>query len=138
MKALHSVNENLKQIRRELALLARRKEARIIGCPEKGMPSDWQPHQVINPEDGLPFTKSTAWYYIAKLLEDSQQALEEIVLHHPPGKRAFVLHVDMGPHLPKLYIKLQLGSGKVIGRSFHYSEKEQIESSDDANRERRT
>ena len=31
------------------------------------------------------------------------------------------MHVELGPALPKLYIKLQLGSGKVIGRSFHYS-----------------
>jgi len=116
------VNENLDQIRRELALLARRKNARIIGCPQKGMPSDWQPHQVINPVDGLPFTKSTVWHYIANLLENSHQPIEENVLSHPPDKRAFVMHVDMGSAQPKLYIKLQLGSGKVIGRSFHYSE----------------
>ena len=30
--------------------------------------------------------------------------------------------IDLGSHVPKLYVKLQLGSGKIFGRSFHYSE----------------
>ena len=32
------------------------------------------------------------------------------------------MKIDIEPGRPQLYIKLQLGSGKIIGRSFHYSE----------------
>ena len=32
------------------------------------------------------------------------------------------MKIDLGLGLPKLYVKLQLVSKKVIGRSFHYSE----------------
>ena len=33
------------------------------------------------------------------------------------------MHIRLGPNEPLLYVKLQLGSGKVIGRSFHYSDR---------------
>ena len=110
---------DLESIRRELAVLARRKKARVVTwSPE--MPSDWRPYQIRNPSSGLPFTEEGAWHFIAELLE-SGHPIEEVILHKPPGKRAYEMHVELGPALPKLYIKLQLGSGKVIGRSFHYS-----------------
>ena len=32
------------------------------------------------------------------------------------------MKIDLGRNVPRLYIKLQLGSGEVIGRSFHYSD----------------
>ena len=57
---------------------------------------------------------------IAELL-DGGHPLEEIILYKPPGKRAYVMHVELVVGQPKLYIKLELRSGKVIGRSFHYS-----------------
>ena len=31
------------------------------------------------------------------------------------------MKIDIEPGQPRLYVKLQLGSGKIIGRSFHYS-----------------
>ena len=34
------------------------------------------------------------------------------------------MKIDLGQSVPKLYIKLQLGRGKIFGRSFHYSERE--------------
>ena len=33
------------------------------------------------------------------------------------------MKIDLAPGQPQLYVKLQLGSGKIIGRSFHYSER---------------
>ena len=32
------------------------------------------------------------------------------------------MKIDIEPGQPQLYIKLQLGSGVIYGRSFHYSE----------------
>ena len=32
------------------------------------------------------------------------------------------MKIDIEPGQPQLYIKLQLGSGAIYGRSFHYSE----------------
>ncbi len=40
----------------------------------------------------------------------------------PRGSKGYVMKIDLGLGLPKLYVKLQLVSKKVIGRSFHYSE----------------
>lgn len=34
------------------------------------------------------------------------------------------MKIDVEPGQPRLYVKLQPGSGKIIGRSFHYSERE--------------
>ena len=31
------------------------------------------------------------------------------------------MKIDIEPGQPQLYVKLQLQSGKIIGRSFHYS-----------------
>lgn len=31
------------------------------------------------------------------------------------------MKIDMGENTPQLYVKLQLGSGNIIGRNFHYS-----------------
>ena len=33
------------------------------------------------------------------------------------------MKIELEPGQAQLYIKLQLGSGKIIGRSFHYSER---------------
>lgn len=46
--------------------------------------------------------------------------MEEIILDQPPGKKAYVV-LAHGWESEKIYIKLQLGSGQVIGRSFHLS-----------------
>lgn len=113
------ISENLEAIRRQLITLAGQKKKRVTEwTPE--MPTDWRPHQVSNPSSGMPFTGVGAWHFIANLLENAH-LIEEIVLHKPPGARAYVMLVELNPEKPKLYIKLQLMGGKVIGRSFHYS-----------------
>ena len=32
------------------------------------------------------------------------------------------MKIDLEPGQPRVYVKLQLGAGRIIGRSFHYSE----------------
>ncbi|BBD02447.1 hypothetical protein YGS_C2P0461 [Sphingobium sp. YG1] len=46
--------------------------------------------------------------------------METISLAKPAGKTGYVMIVE-GFGGEKIYIKLQLGSGQVIGRSFHIS-----------------
>lgn len=78
--------------------------------------------QVVNPESGLPFTEVRAWEYIADLL-DANHPLTEITLEHPPGELAYVMTVSLAERTPELYVKLQLLRRKVLGRSFHYSDR---------------
>lgn len=81
--------------------------------------------QVLNPKSpiGACFTDVGAWELIGQLIATGHP-VETVTLRHPPGKRAFVLHVRLRPDLPEIYVKLELGSGRVIGRSFHYSKQE--------------
>ena len=108
--------------RHQLALLARRSTARISEF-KPHRPADWRPGQVRNPNGLLDthFTDSTAWELIATRLEHGQ-AVTVINLRKPKGAKGYVMKIDLGPDVPRLYIKLQLGAGKIIGRSFHYSE----------------
>jgi hypothetical protein len=86
-------------------------------------PSSWEPHRVINPNDreGRSFSPAGAWEFIADALEAGEE-LAEITLDKPAGKSAFVMKLRIHATKPRLYIKLELGSGKVIGRSFHQSD----------------
>lgn len=105
-----------------MALLARRRTARISEF-KRHRPTDWRPGQVRNP-DGLldtHFTDSTAWELIATRLEHGQE-VTVIDLNRPTGAKGYVMMIDLGSDVPRLYIKLQMGAGKIFGRSFHYSE----------------
>ena len=86
-------------------------------------PTDWRPGQVRNPDGVLDthFTDAAAWELIAARLEDGHP-IETMELHTPRGATGYVMKIDLEPGQPQLYVKLQLGSGKIIGRSFHYSE----------------
>ena len=63
-------------------------------------------------------------HWCAELLESGNE-IQEIELDNPRGKTGYVILASGGAQRPDIYIKLQLGSGAVIGRSFHYSEKGQ-------------
>ena len=82
-------------------------------------PTEWRPNTVTNPQAGQPFTDTGAWEFVADIL-DAGHPITPVVLENPPGKVAYELVVSMGDS--ELYVKLELGSGRVIGRSFHYSE----------------
>ena len=111
-------NEVQEEIRNQLAHLARRRRCRITEFSRR-KPTVWQPHEVINPETGAPFLEEQAWNLIANLLE-AGHPIREIELDHPPGRKGYVMKKNLSNEQPILYIKLQLGSGKIIGRSFHY------------------
>ena len=85
------------------------------------MPTDWAPQHVRNPASNSsePFTQDGAWEFVADLLEVGHE-VEVIELRVPPGKKGYVLIAE-GIAPEKIYIKLQPGSGVVIGRSFHIS-----------------
>ena len=111
-------------IRHQLIVLARRKHARVteFSCAR---PTNWRPGEVRNPYGMLAshFTDAAAWELIASTLESGHE-VETIELRKPPGATGYVMTIDLEPGRAPLYVKLQLGSGKIIGRSFHYSEPE--------------
>ena len=109
-------------IRKELALLARRSSARFTRF-STSMPTDWRPQQVRNPWGVLDeyFTDAAAWELIAARLEEGHP-VDVVSLRKPPGRKGYVMKIPLGDDVPPVYVKLQLGSGTVIGRSFHYSE----------------
>ena len=75
-----------------------------------------------NPDGVLDthFTDAAAWELIASRLEDGHP-VEVVELRKPAGATGYVMKIDVEPGQPLLYVKLQLGSGRIIGRSFHYS-----------------
>lgn len=83
------------------------------------MPTHWSPQHVRHPETGDAFTDPGAWSFVKELLE-AGHPVEVIPLDKPPGKKGYVLKCD-GYSSEKIYIKLQMLSGCVIGRSFHVS-----------------
>ena len=111
------LGDDFESIRRQLAVLCQRKKARTsewsIRCP-----TEWQPTTVIDPQSGSPFTDAAAWEFVAEKLGNDWE-LESVQLEKPPGSTGYVLKIPLGDR--QLYVKLQLGAGKVIGRSFHYS-----------------
>ncbi len=110
--------------RHHLAVLARRPRARVTEF-RRDRPTDWRPGTVRNPSGVVAthFTDASAWGFIASKLE-SGESVEVIDLHQPKGATGYVMVIDLEPNMPELYVKLQLGSGRVIGRSFHYSEQD--------------
>ena len=112
--------DGLHSIRRQLIKRAERRKAWVVNfTPES--PIKWKPYSTIDPRTGECFTESSAKEFVTETLRDEKIPLTEIVLGKPPGKRGYeiIVETEFGP----IYIKLQLGSGRIIGRSFHYSDR---------------
>ena len=109
-------------IRKQLTILAQRSKSRVT-IFSKETPIDWRPNQVKNPKGILDthFTDASAWEFIATMIETGH-TIEEVKLRKPSGATGYVMKISLEPEQAQLYVKLQLGSGKIIGRSFHYSE----------------
>lgn len=105
-------------IRYQLVLLAgsRRTRTSIFSAAR---PTHWEPASVRRPDTGEAFTPDGAWTFVADLLERGI-AVDTIVLDKPPGRTGYVVLCD-GWVGEKIYIKLELCSGIVVGRSFHVS-----------------
>lgn len=110
--------------RRQLIQFARNRRSRVSEFSALA-PTDRRPAEVRNPDGELDphSTDRSAWEFIAMKL-GAAHPVEIITLRKPEGNRGYVMHIALEPDRPELYVKLQLGSGKVIGRSFHYSEQE--------------
>ena len=67
------------------------------------------------------FTEFSAWNLIADELEAGCD-VRVIELEKPPGNLGYVLEIELEATEPPLYVKLELGSGIIFGRSFHYSD----------------
>lgn len=64
------------------------------------------------------FTRDSCWEFILEKLVEGHE-IEEVELDKPPGSKGYVMKIDIGANQPLLYVKLQVGRDKVIGRSFH-------------------
>jgi len=111
------VGQDLAAIRHQLLSLIKHKSKRKTEFKVE-RPIDWRPTEVIDPRSGSPFTPSGAWDFIEEKLRENH-AIEEVELEKPPGRKAYVLLVPTQGK--EIYIKVQLGSGVIWGRSFHYS-----------------
>jgi hypothetical protein len=88
-----------------------------------GMPCDWNPFVIENPDTGMPFSDASAWEMICRLLKESPEIFRSVRLQKPAGLEAFETVVEL-PSRVRVYIKVQLFQGKAHGRSFHISTKE--------------
>ncbi|MHC6155299.1 hypothetical protein ACVSQB_26305 [Bradyrhizobium elkanii] len=95
------------------------KRTRIVSFSAE-MPCRWQPRQFTDPRTRQAFTDEGAWSYIVEHLEKGAE-IREMTLERPPGAKAFVLLLP-GVNAEKIYVKLQICAGRVVGRSFHESE----------------
>jgi hypothetical protein len=114
--------ERLAAIKHQLAVLIRRRQYLVPDDEE--LPKNWWFGGIVDPRTETPFTCLGVWDFIAECLEDKGIPLKEIDLENPPGKKAYTFRVATRQGI--IYVKLQFGhDGRVIGRSFHYSEREQ-------------
>ena len=100
-----------------LALRARRWS---IGKHPKN-PSRFFPERVENPESGLPFTISSAVYWLAEEIERGVE-LKRVILRKPPGAIAWEIVCPLPPNPQNIYVKFQFMGGDVVLRSFHLSD----------------
>ena len=112
--------------RHQLASLARRPHKRKTKF-SRDTPTVWRPHQVRNPDAALGpphdvFTDAGAWELIASRLEHGHD-VEAVKLLKPAGGTGYVMKIMLEETRPLLYVKLQLRHGVILGRSFHYSER---------------
>lgn len=103
-------------IREELIRLAKSHRTRQ-NLFNRAQPTVWDVRRFYDPDTKEPFTDDAAWARIVTELQSGCK-VEVITLKKPPGKPGYVLKFK--DHRGTLvYVKLQLGSGLVFGRSFH-------------------
>lgn len=107
------------EVRKQLALLCRRGPCRFVA---RNYPCDWHPTTVENLQSGMPYTDQTAWEAIAVALDDPRIHANPVALRIPEGRTGYEFLIPQGTGHPPIYVKLQLGAGQVLGRSFHYSD----------------
>jgi hypothetical protein len=83
----------------------------------KEAPTKWNPSEAYDPESDEPYTPAGAWQRIVEELT-AGCTLAELIMDKPPGKKGYVFHFQ-DARGERIYVKLQLVSGGVRGRSFH-------------------
>lgn len=107
------------EIRKCLALRCSSRRTRTTDFTARA-PTQWQPRTLRNPACPTEvFSDDSAWELVAAALRSGID-VEIVTLEHPPGKTGYVLIID-GHGTQKIYVKLQLLSSLVLGRSFHES-----------------
>lgn len=105
-------------VRRQLLVLAASERTRSVPFSVE-RPSEWRPGTVRHPETGEAFTLHQSWDFVVAALTSGAE-LRIVLLRKPPGKKAYEMVVS-GYGQDEIYIKLEFGSSKVFGRSFHAS-----------------
>lgn len=107
---------------RQLIANCRKSRERFLGH-QLGLPSDWCPLKILNPEEppGYCFSEQSAWEFIASKLE-SGHVYQEKIMETPLGALSIVIEIQINGYNHPLYVKVQVGkANKPIGRSFHIS-----------------
>lgn len=116
------------QDRAQLSKRASSRKTRLSTFSSRA-PTKWHPTSLVHPETGEPFTEDNCWSFVAGAI-DGGEPVEVIELKRPVGKRGFVMKLA-GHEATTIYVKLQLLSDKVLGRSFHQSRGPGDEDEDD-------
>lgn len=103
----------------QLALLCRQGKLRRVA---RQYPCDWHPGTVLNLRTGLPYSDPEAFEAIGFALAEPSIEVLVVTLRVPPNRDGYELLIPQGSGRPPIYIKVQLGPGIVLGRSFHYSD----------------
>jgi hypothetical protein len=80
------------------------------------VPTKWNPWEVMD-DNGQPYTPEGAWEKIHVELQNGC-FIKSISLDKPPGKTGYCFHFTDSAGR-RVYVKLQIVSGQVHGRSFH-------------------
>lgn len=108
-----TVSEN---IRRELVRLCSSDRTRRAEF-SRSLPTHWSPTEGYDSATKEPFTRGGAWEAVCRQLA-AGCALNAIELDIPKGKTGYWFHFH-DARGTRIYVKLQIGSGVVFGRSFH-------------------
>lgn len=112
---------NETELRKAICRLASSRRTRVVPR-SKEMPCDWRPTQITNPVTNTPYTEEGAWALIVERVE-AGEPIEAIRLEQPPDKIGYVMNFKIAEGRPNLYVKVQLSSSSIVGRSFHPSER---------------
>ncbi|MCY3625165.1 MAG: hypothetical protein OXH71_00180 [Candidatus Dadabacteria bacterium] len=115
-----SKNDALDIVRKKMLELL--EAGKFTDAWSKQQPVDWNPGKIMDPysDIGLEFTHRSCWDFIGRLLRD-KHPIEVTTLEKPPGEKGYEMVFETEPGYSDIYIKLQIGRDKLIGRSFHYS-----------------
>ena len=107
------------EIRKQIALLCRRGRSRRLAL---NVPCDWHPTTVFNERTGMQYTDAEAFETIGDAIANPLIEVTVVSLRQPPGQIAYEMLIPQRAGCAPIYAKVQLGPGKVLGRSFHYSD----------------